>query len=342
MLKLWNMTLRRVVSNLVGAKTRARYIDLEYKAQALAKKLNVGWLLRPLFLKELHRRPEQIDIEVTSACDADCIMCPRKKMSRDSGAMKFELFQKIVDQAVELGVPKLTLNGYGEISILKEYEKYLGYIREKSRAIKIAINSNGMRMNEKMIDSYLRHEVDVVNVTIDGATAETFEAIRKQLSLEQVEGNVRKLIEERNRRKMKKPLVSIFMIVMPQNEHEVDAFLKKWTGVADQVGLYGVNPRAGGIDIKAQEYDNWQTTPCYLLWSQMPILSDGSQGMCCDDWNAEVGMGNANDTSIQELWQTQARTRFQRIHLGGGNASMPLCAACKQPRKGPWWFSKTG
>src|SRR3954467_8319046 len=195
---------------------RARAIRAEQIGRdKLAPAIKLLGMNRVLLNKAL-KRPQDVCIELTSACDADCIMCPRRSMSRRQGPMQFSLFCKIVDQAVAMDVPMLSLNGYGEISTLKKYREYLAYIRTQSSDITISVNTNGMRMDAQMARDYIDFQVNVVNITIDGARAQTFETIRKYLKLEQVENNVRQLITLRNQMKKTLPLVSVGMIVMEQ------------------------------------------------------------------------------------------------------------------------------
>jgi Iron-sulfur cluster-binding domain/Radical SAM superfamily len=336
------MSIRSFVASLVPPATRGYLIDLEvgFRQSFVASKL--AKYLGPHLIKPYLERPHEIDIEVTSSCDADCVMCPRKAIRRKIGPMDLNLFKKIVDEAVALRVPELHLNGYGEISVLRNYREYLAYIRSRSRSIKININTNGMRMNEEMARAYIDFRVNVVNVTIDGATAATYESIRRKLKLDVVESNVKRLLRLRNESNKKYPLVMVNMIAMPQNIDEAEMFLRKWKGVADRAGISGLVSRIGSVGFANIENSNWEKTPCFLLWSQMPIWSDGTVAMCCDDWDGRAPQGNVNDKTIKEIWTSKRRTSLRSLHLTQRGSKIPLCQGCKQPRQGPFWFSANG
>ncbi|PYU18065.1 MAG: hypothetical protein DMG32_26650 [Acidobacteria bacterium] len=290
-------------------------------------------------LRKYMNRPEEIAIEVTSTCDADCIMCPRRSMRRKQGPMELNLFRKIIDEAASMKVPYYSLNGYGEISTLRNYRDYLSYLRNKAPKACININTNGMRMFEEMANDYVRFKVDVVNITIDGATAETYESIRRYLKLEQVESNVRRLIAIRDRQRANRPVVQVGIIGMPQNAHEIAAFRKKWMGVADSVVVSGIVSRLGSISFVNIADSNWQSTPCFYLWSQLPVLSDGTAALCCDDWDGVAPMGNLYSSTIREIWMCEFRKKLRTLHLAGKAGTIPACQACRQPREGPWWFA---
>jgi len=52
-------------------------------------------------------RPQTINFEITAACDARCIHCPRHEMERPMKAMPLDLFRRMIDQAAALQVPNL-------------------------------------------------------------------------------------------------------------------------------------------------------------------------------------------------------------------------------------------
>jgi radical SAM family protein/iron-sulfur cluster protein len=336
------MNVRNLLAGFIPPHTKSRLIELEIGLKQSGIASRVAKYFEPVLIKPYLARPHEIDIEVTSSCDADCIMCPRKAIRRKVGPMDLSLFKKIVDEAVALDVQELHLNGYGEISVLRNYKEYISYIRQKSRSIKINVNTNGMRMSEEMSRFYVESGVNTVNVTIDGATAATYESIRQHLKLDVVEGNVKRLIQIRDESRRKYPMVLVHMIGMPQNIHEADMFLDKWNGVADCVGVTDLVSRIGSVAFAKIDNPKWEKTPCFLLWSQMPVWSDGTVALCCDDWDGKAPQGNLNTSTIKEIWTSKKREGLRKVHLAGKAAKIPVCAGCKQPRQGPVWFNKGG
>jgi hypothetical protein len=328
--------LRTLTGRLLAPRLRRALIDAEISVARRFEGSRLASVVGPFMLRKYLDHPHELDIEVTSGCDADCIMCPRKQMRRAPGPMPLPLFRTIIDEAVAIGVRDVVLNGYGEISTLRNAREYLSYIRRRSRAIRIIVNTNGMRLSEDLAAAYIEHKVDIVNITIDGATAETFESIRKHLKLETVEANVRRLIEMRNKAG-RRPFIMLHMLDMPQNRHEAPLFLQKWTGLADYAGLAGLLSRGGSVE-SGPARPNWFDTPCFLLWRQMPILSDGSIAMCCDDWDGTMSLGNVADGGIRKAWRSHARNQLRQLHLRREAAQISLCDGCQSPRRPPWWF----
>jgi len=274
-------------------------------------------------------RPESLNFEITSICDAKCIHCPREEMDRRMKPMDLALFRKMVDQAAELGVPELVPNGYGEILTMRNVEEYLGYISSKAHPFRVVINTNGYRMTEEKIELFFKHRVHLLNICVDGATAETAEKVRVQLELEQIEQNIHRVMALRRERGTDHPRIRVGMIVIPQNRHEVNAFLTKWRGVVDYVGLGGVSNRAGSV--RPEILTGEAIAPvraCVLPFRDMNVYSDGKAVLCCDDWNEEYVVGDLNTQSLGEIWRGEAFTRARRAHMEARGADVSVCAKC--------------
>jgi len=125
---------------------------------------------------------------------------------------------------------------------------------------------------------FIRHEVYLANVTIDGATAETAESIRKNLKFDPIEENVKRLIAMRDRAGKKYPKVRVGMIMMPQTLPEQQPFLDRWQHLADFVGFGGFSSRLASVDPatavqlglansqQSTKEDKWPRQPAFSLF----------------------------------------------------------------------------
>jgi hypothetical protein len=333
--------LRATAGGLLRSTLENDRLPAEWRAQARRAVQTVKDAAQSL---QWPRRPQAINVEITAICDARCIHCPREAMDRSQRAMDFALFKKLVDQAAELGVPDLCPNGFGEILTMRSFDEHFAYARSKSHRFRILVNSNGFRLDDDKIESFLRHEVDFLNITLDGATAETFEKIRVRLKLDQIEDNIARLMRARDSRGLKFPKVRVGMIAIPQNSHEIEALLKKWQGVVDFVGVGGFTNRAGSLDEKGifAGAEPAATDPvvtkaievaaparhCVLPFRDMNIWADGRAVLCCDDWNEEHVVGDFNTQSLSEIWNGAALHHARSKQMAGCGNELEICAKC--------------
>jgi hypothetical protein len=79
-----------------------------------------------------------------------------------------------------------------------------------------------------------------------------------------------------------------------------------------------------------------KSQPYFLPWRQLPILSDGSVALCCDDWNGQGSLGNIAD--LEEMRHNHQRQNIRRLHMAGRAGEIDLCRVCRDPRPSPAWF----
>ncbi|MGD0336270.1 MAG: glycosyltransferase [Candidatus Omnitrophota bacterium] len=74
--------------------------------------------------------------------------------------------------------------------------------------------------------------------------------------------------------------------------------------------------------------------PCFQLWNQLLITSNGIITPCCRDTKLELAIGNANDNSLMDIGQTQKLIEMRLWQIKGEWNRLPLCAQCADPQGG--------
>ncbi len=185
--------------------------------------------------------PRTIELPVAGNCNLRCEMC---SLSHGAPTYAFwttkdiEPFDKLFKYAslinpTGVGEPLMGRDFFPMIETFKRHGSHVGFF------------TNGTLLNEKKADRLIELGVDYVNVSIDGATAETFEQIRKPAKFEVVVGNVRRLIARRRERGAAKPLVQLAIVLMGENIHELPDLVR----LAAELGadsVYGMFVSKGG------------------------------------------------------------------------------------------------
>jgi Predicted Fe-S oxidoreductases len=89
--------------------------------------------------------------------------------------LSFEEIKNIIDQAVAWGIPEINLCG-GEPLLSPVCFPVIQYAKEKG--MKVILTSNGTVINETIAKKIVDLKVDVVCVSLDGATAATHDTLR--------------------------------------------------------------------------------------------------------------------------------------------------------------------
>jgi MoaA/NifB/PqqE/SkfB family radical SAM enzyme len=169
--------------------------------------------------------PEKLQVEVTAACNLRCRMCIvryRPPYSR-SASMSFEQFRPLLDALPT--VRELALQGIGEPLMAPDLYNMIAYA--SARGIHVEFNSNATLLTrwagERLIDAGL----GALHISLDGATPETYEFVRDQSRFALVERNISGFVELLRERGMDRPALSLVMVVMRRNLHELSAIVEQ-------------------------------------------------------------------------------------------------------------------
>jgi MoaA/NifB/PqqE/SkfB family radical SAM enzyme len=169
--------------------------------------------------------PTELQVEITGACNLACEMCLvryRPKLGRSKGAMSFATFKGIVDELPAL--ERITLQGLGEPLLAPELFRMIEYAA--SRGVRMGFNTNGTFLTRERAERLVRAGLDWLHVSVDGATAETYERIRHGSSFARVRKNIIGLVETMRELEASRPTVQVVFVAMRRNVAELPALVR--------------------------------------------------------------------------------------------------------------------
>ena len=124
------------------------------------------------------RVPMDVSIEVTRRCPLDCLHCYNNLPMGDQAARSQEMTLaehcKLLDELVAAGSMWLLYSG-GEIFARKDFLDI--YTEAKKRGFLITLFTNGTLINERIADHLVKYPPFAIEITMYGATRETYEAL---------------------------------------------------------------------------------------------------------------------------------------------------------------------
>jgi hypothetical protein len=276
--------------------------------------------------------PEIVQIESTNICNAKCVFCPRDEMHRRQGIMTVELFRKIVDECVELGITHVRMHNYGEAFIDRQLVEKVRYAKQKGIR-EVGVISNGSLITEAVARGMVDAGLDAINISVDAAGKEVFETTRVGLKYDKVIANIERLVRIRAESGKRRPKL-ILSFVRQNNTADEQAFIEHWRTIADKVHVTDLHNWAGTLNTESDV-----NYPCYRPWLTFTALWDGRVSLCCADFDGKVILGDLNTSSIREIWNAEPYREVRRQHLESGGPD--ICRACDLPRKdSPLWVTK--
>jgi radical SAM protein with 4Fe4S-binding SPASM domain len=273
--------------------------------------------------------PKYLVIEPTNHCNLDCIMCPRKDMTRPQGYMDFELFKKIIDEC-EGHVDFIYLHFFGEPLLHPKIIDFINYTAGKGMTI--ALSTNATILNERMSRDLLESKLDLLIISIDSLNPEIYKKIRDGGNLENILKNIDTFLDLHH--KYQSTLnISLQMIEMSLNKDDIQTFTSYWK-LRDGLNLtikplYNYADQVQNIrSLGNFPENNSDRKVCVEPWRGLVIGWDGVVVPCCNDFNYKFILGDVNANTLAEIWNSEKIQEMRRCQSNGLQKSNKLCKGC--------------
>lgn len=281
--------------------------------------------------------PKEIHLESSSRCNSKCLTCPRDGMTRPLIEMDRNLFTKAVEEtsAYDMDYIMLHLNGEPMFLSIDELVWRINYARKTNpKTNKILFFTNGSFLTEEAIDKLLCSKLDLIMISVDGGNKQDYENIRKGLSWDNLIISIIRLV------KRKHELGSNLFIqtaIVPQknNQNSVKEYFRLFQDIGvDHVAGSGVNNIGGYIDsdnmrLSTQKHTIKDVTlPCFKIFLDLSIMSDGSACVCAQDVRGDLIIGDLNKQSLKEIWQGNVLLGIRDAFVLGNKINIPFCSKC--------------
>lgn len=303
-----------------------------------------------------------VHLSLTNACNFLCTICPSMREDKKYARPKMTkpLLEKVLGEVLpHCSTMILGGNSLGEVTTHKEFTCFVEDGFNRDGRIKMRLTTNGYRLGE--LAEQVAEKFSFVSVSFDGATAATYESIRKY-PYDKIVANIRRLTSERARSGAALK-VGLGMTLLYDNLHELPALvdLASDMGVDMVVGSYfipnfaseryqclyyhqryaneiaekaeeralklGVEFRMPRFRMPGQRLSQEELRPvfetCPLPHAMVNISETGVVTPCCA--NPTI-MGDLSRKSFQEVWNGKKYTKF-RDDVGGN----PFCRLCHTP-----------
>ena len=171
--------------------------------------------------------PNRLELEPTNACNLKCIKCEHTYWKEKEKKMTFEQFKYIIDQFPNLKAISLTGIGHAfqgdDDTFKEEYLKMLRYL--KSKQIFVQFFDPFLHIDEKLARDLIEIGVDVIWMSIDGATKKTYNKLHVNSDFDTVIKNVTNIIKLKKEMRSMFPEIHFHYIVQKYNVEEMPQFV---------------------------------------------------------------------------------------------------------------------
>lgn len=304
--------------------------------------------------------PIKLDIENVSRCNFACTMCrvsdwPKGRRAAD---LPLTAFKRLIDE--QYGLIEIKLQGLGEPTLQRDdFFAMIRYARQRHIWVRTTTNASLLHLDgnaDKLLDS----DVNEIQISIDGADAPTYQAIRRRGRFDRVIANCRMLNERSAARGVVRS--KMWVVVQKANRRQLgelvdlapalgfrhlvfslsltDFGMAAWRTRADAFTADGLTLCAAralvtrGRD-QGVRVGFWRVTQKYRTdapaqlcpwpFERAMVSSDRRVVPCCYLGSPDVSDFGSAD-SLAAVWRGDTMTAFRQAHLAG--YPPPICRGC--------------
>jgi len=319
-------------------------------------------MIKKIKEKIINRYPTFYNIEISSRCNLKCVMCEYQYWDKQGSDITFEEFKSVYSKIPWIArtlyphLLKFQLSGIGEVFMNKDALKIMEFIKKKGGYITFA--DNFTLVTENAAQKMVEFKVDKVVISLDGATKDVYEKIRRGANFEKVIKNIKYLVDLKNKTGAKYPELTARFVPLKENIHELAEYVKlvKDIGIdkIDIPDLYvfeqnkdlNFDPndfrkylnqaimaaKESGVLINAFE-DKQHIAECGRVGTSLYITCEG-EILPCNALNQrnvravikDYSFGNIYEKNIADIWDSENYKKFRKAVTAG---NMPkVCEPC--------------
>ena len=201
----------------------------------------------------------------------------------------------------------------------------------KANIFAVAVRTPAVHLDQAAVDTLMAARVDVLNVLLDAATAETYCRVHQADYYDRVIANLDRLAEAHQRAQQPQPLIVCEMTKTGETIAEMETFYDNWLSKTGAACLVGPSDYAGQWpDLAVMSMVPPKRFPCLRLFSRAMVLADGRVTVCDQDFRGQHVLGTLADSSLAALWRGTMMTAVRQSHRDGRYDGMALCPRCDE------------
>jgi len=302
------------------------------------------------FLQHLElAMPHIVHVGVTTRCNLKCPACPTgaNSLGRPSQDLDFDVYTRMVDE-LRGSLLLMLFWDWGEAFLHPRLIDMIDYAKRSH--IKAILSTNGTVGNSKTeIRKLVKSRPDLVIVSVDGATQETYEKFRVGANLASVLSTIERIKEVKDEIGTPYPIVNFRTVVNRYNEMELPRLLRmsEETG-ADLFSIKSLNPdhREHNSDsemvplkkpLARYQYKEESQITGKRIQPRGPLMcgkpmyaptlnSNGDMVFCSYSSSTEETFGNISKVGFKRVWRSKS-ARMKRLRFLNNNGTR-MCEDC--------------
>ncbi len=288
--------------------------------------------------------PFIVFVDPASSCNFKCTFCPTghrdmiAETGRFQGAMKYEVFQKVVDDLGAFDKPIKVLRMYkdGEPLLNKRFADMVAYAKQSGHCDYIDSTTNGTFITPERMAPIIEAGLDKLNISVDGMTREQYQRFTGfNFDFDKFVDNVKWLYDNKGQME-----ISIKIPGELITEAQRQEFFDTFGDYCDRIFIENFAPcwpefdieKHTGVKITGGIYQQeiGDTDTCPYIFYGYSVNADGLVSSCFLDWGRKLVIGDVRQQSMKEIWNSDKMNALRLQHLEGRRRENGVCGNCGQ------------
>ena len=245
--------------------------------------------------------------------------------------MELDLYKKIIDE-ISGYAHDVNLCHRGESLLHPDIFEMIRYANRKGLLTRL--HTNATLLHEKESLKLLESDLDLLSFSFDGYDKETYERIRVGGDFDKTLNNIIQFLTIKKKMKKTKPYTILQIIEVPgSKEPEITIkkeFKEKFNPLPlDEFYIKPAHNWGGNINLERKgAVPPRETRPCTFPWYSLTIFWDGTVVPCPQDFFGEIELGNINESTLSEIWNSNRMVCLREKMISGEYDVLKPCNSC--------------
>lgn len=298
--------------------------------------------------------PMAFGISPSQACNIQCEYClhsfsPKELKDKNfiTKNMDWDTFLKVVEQlkAFPRKIKSISVSGQGEPLCNPNLAKMIKVLKDEDLAEDVSFITNGLLFSTKRVEDIIDAGTDRIFISLQGLSSKKYQDVcGREIDFEAFY-DVLEYLYEYSRGKCK---INIKIADIALEKGDKENFFDRFGNICDKIHIETIKPLYADVDyseILGENITDMTTTrfgrehkkqkACYLSFYMMCVDPLGEIKPCGAPFQACKDLGNIDDVTLVEAWNSNVRREFLLDMLKGNRCQNDVCKDCDYPNDVP-------
>jgi radical SAM protein with 4Fe4S-binding SPASM domain len=273
--------------------------------------------------------PFRLWVDITSRCNLKCPACPQRMLAKEERRdMPEDLLGSLADQVAAGAAREVNLFHRGEPLLHPRIGFWIQ--RFKDAGALLRLHTNATILDRERVEAILEAGPHILTASIDTLDPAAYASSRPGADLERTLSGLELLLTQRQRRGVTLPRIALLLMGRQAGGREVKVRLKRLKSLGlDRVVWRAPHNWGGALGPAAKG----KLHACTFPWYGLAVLSDGKVTPCPQDFFGEIGLGDASEQPLMDIWHSANTQKLRKAHAALDLAGFPVCLACDRVRR---------